>query len=535
MKSIYKIGLAVTFIAVLPLYLKAQAPRTVIIEPDTLAALNNTINGDTLENGERVDPNTVYILRRNSVYKTNAFILNPGFKLVVRAEEGPGSMPIIQPTPIRGGDAFRAFTLSSDFELDGVYVTNIDDTGGSLNRIFRVNTAATIRLKNCWLDGTSQSVVRFDSPGSSVFIENSIISHVGETFDTGNGRVIDVRGGGAIAADSIVFRNNTIFNIARRLVRHNNNLSSNYIEISNNTLVNSISAIGSFEQTREIKVVNNLFVNPNMEGDTRSANLFSIDAFDSENLYTEAGIDPTRRLEIHHNWFYFDPVITDVWADTVDMPDFYDGDIFEDLVDLNGDLFNDTTAAENALMSEPYTFTGPIKFRNAPRPSEAIVIGVVNDGLTAPSRDDGVSPNWNYATSPFFQVIQGTLSLPWEFPYDFTYDASSLAASSALNGGPVGDPRWVPQVLNDVIVSLDDLMAKTSLFYPNPVTHNYIAFKNASDIKSLQIYALNGLEVKNKEDMISGRIDLSGLPDGMFILKVTNSRNQILNQKIIKK
>ena len=467
MKVYYKVCL---FSILYLVSLSVFSQREVIVEPTRLGILNDVISGDTLENGDRVDPNTVYILRRNGVYKTPTSIFNGGFKLTIRAEDGPGAMPIIQPTPLDGGDVSRPFNVSDEFELDGIYVTNISDIGTPDTRIIRMNAATTARLKNCWFDGTSQSVIRFDAPGSSVFMENCIISHVGETFDTGNGRIIDVRGTGDIpAADSIVFRNNTVFNISRRIVRHSNDLSTKYLEISNNTFVNSVTQIASIENSLMVKIVDNLFVNPSLAGDN---NLFSIDPFTAQNIYIPLGIDPTRRVEVHNNWFYTQPEVLEVWADSVEYGDFFDSDFRFDLVDINGQFFNDTIAAENALLSEPYTFEGPVTFQNAPRPAESIIIGVINDRLFAPSRDDGTAPNWNYATSPFFRIIQGTLTFPWEFPYDFTYDISSAAATSASDGGPVGSMRWTPSVLQDVVVGQEELVANArNSFYPNTYDH----------------------------------------------------------------
>ena len=505
----------------------AQETRTITIEPDSVGILNSVINGDTTD-GERMGSNTVYILKRNAVYKTTATILNPGFHLRIRAEEGPGSMPIIQPTPARGGEAERPFTIQGDFSLDGVYVTNVNDIGGFLRRTFRVNVGdVTLRLTNCWIDGAGQAAVRFDAPGVRIYMENCIVSHIGQPFNTGNGRVIDVRGGGAeIAADSIVMRNNTFYNIARRLIRFSGNLSARYVEISNNTLVNSAVQVVSLEQSLKARIVDNLFVNPNFEGDTRGAELIGIDEFNQEQLYIDNGIDPVRSLEIYNNWFYYQDHILNIWADSVTAPDIYQDDIYNTTVDPAGDPLDSA-----GLNSAQFTLTGPVTFKNAPGPSQATVVGVIRDALFVDNRDNGVSPNWNFTESPFFQLVNDELEIPWEFPFDFSLDISSAAAVAATDGGPIGDRNWQPQAI-DIVVGFDDLKPLQTIFYPNPVTDK-ITLVNGLKAEELRIIGLDGksyMVVSNPE----GKLDVSSLAAGMYIMQLVDNDRKIVTRKIIK-
>ena len=67
------------------------AQRTVVIEPTAFGILNDTIDGDTTGTGERVDVNTVYVLKRgqDSYYVLSRSIENR-FPLTIIAEEGTG-------------------------------------------------------------------------------------------------------------------------------------------------------------------------------------------------------------------------------------------------------------------------------------------------------------------------------------------------------------------------------------------------------------------------------------------------------------
>ena len=505
----------------------AQELRTVTIPPDSVGILNAVINGDTIGSNRR-DSNTVYILKRNAVYKTTGTILNSGYHLRIRVEDGPGSMPIIQPTPARGGEAERPFTIQGDFSLDGAYVTNVNDIGGFLLRTFRVNVGdVTVRLTNCWIDGAGQAMVRLDAPGARVYIENCVVSHIGQPFNTGNGRVVDVRGGGDVpAADSIVMRNNTFYNIARRLIRFGGNLGARYVEVSNNTIVNSAVQVISLEQSLQARIVDNLFVNPNFEGSLRGAELINIDAFNQEQLYIENNIDPVRTLEIYNNWFHYQDDIINIWADSVTAPDIYQDDIYDTTIDPSGNPVDSV-----GLNSPPFTFTGPVTFSNAPGPSTAVVVGVIRDALFVDNRDNGVSPNWNFTESLFFQLVNGELEIPWEFPYDFSLDISSPAASAATDGGPLGDRNWQPKQI-DVVVGLDEPESLKTVFYPNPAVDQITL---ASGLKA-EVLRITGFDGKSYIVIDNpGRVlDVSTLAAGMYILQLIDKDNKIVTRKIIK-
>ena len=100
--------------------LYAQERRVVVVPPDSVGVLNNVIAGDTLDNGQRVDPRTIYLLKRNGVYKLVGEIQNQGYPLTIRAEEGEGAMPVLQPTPPSGGGTFSHFTALGDLNQEGL-------------------------------------------------------------------------------------------------------------------------------------------------------------------------------------------------------------------------------------------------------------------------------------------------------------------------------------------------------------------------------------------------------------------------------
>ena len=69
----------------IPFFLYAQAADTVYVPNDNNAGtINNVIQGDTLANGARTNPNRVYMLYRGGYYQLNATLTtNPGTHITI--------------------------------------------------------------------------------------------------------------------------------------------------------------------------------------------------------------------------------------------------------------------------------------------------------------------------------------------------------------------------------------------------------------------------------------------------------------------
>lgn len=511
--------------------------RIVPIEPG-VNTIGNTISADTTETGDRVDQNTIYELRRNGVYKTQFEITNIGFPLHIRAEAGEGSMPILQTTPFEGGEIPRPFTIQNDLTIEGIYITSYSDNINFNTRIIRAtNRGARVILRDCWIDGSGQSAVRFDSPGAFLIMENCVVSHIGRPDNTGNGRVIDVRGDGGVGADTLIIRNNTFYNITRRLVRFNGGLGSYYMEVDHNTFVNSIVQFTYFDQSVKVRITNNLLVNPSVEGLARqsSIDLIKADELNTQSIYDSAGFtDLDREVFISNNWLHYQPNLEQQWADSlVSPPDVYDEDIYLDITQQNGEqLEGNAELAEELLNAEPYLFEGPVQFVNAPTVGAALIAGVIQDSRTQTDRV-GTAPIWNYTLSPFYRVFDGDLEFPWDFPYDFSYDISSGAATAATDGGPVGDPRWTPRNI-EIIVGIDPDIEDfdDGSVYPNPV-RDVLFLNTRSNYQEAQIYSISGKMIY-RETKPKTPIDMSTIPSGVYLLILRDSDDRIEQFKIIK-
>lgn len=81
-------------------------------------------------------------------------------------------------------------------------------------------------------------------------------------------------------------------------------------------------------------------------------------------------------------------------------------------------------------------------------------------------------------------------------------------------------------------LSTDDSRSnlKTTL-YPNP-TNGIVNIKASSEIKSIEIYSILGNLIRKYPD--ANQIDISNLPSGTYIMKLTSTEGDISRQKLIK-
>ena len=498
--------------------IKAQETREVIINPDSVGIINNAINGDTTDGGGRI-PNTVYILKRNGIYKTTGEIQNPGFHLRIRAEEGSGSMPIIQPTAPSGGESQEPFSILGDFTLEGVYVTTVDDFGRYLQRMIRVREdSVSIRLNNCWFDGTGQSIVRLDNIGSKVYMTNCIVSNVGRTNIPNNGRVIDSR----VSTDSVLLVDNTFYNVTSRIYRLSDGRYTRYTLFDHNTIVNTAQRSIGVDNSIEVQITNNIFYNNGFLGTTRVSEIIELEDMSEsfEDLLLSLGVE--QSATISHNMFYTSPDIIEVWADSIHAMPEYTEEVFQ-VVDQ-----------DSVELVENLTFNFPVKFRNAPVVPRSVLTGMIFDQLFAENIDNGQAPAWNLTLSPFLQIVDSSLPLPWSFPYDFSYAPDEPAATAATDGGQLGDRNWPLRDIDKVVSTKFQDTEKIRAF-PNPAQNTMtLEIPEGISVKELFMMDMNGK--KYPVSLIDkNRIDLSTLSPGMYLLMVKDKTRRLFKLKIMKR
>lgn len=79
------------------------------------------------------------------------------------------------------------------------------------------------------------------------------------------------------------------------------------------------------------------------------------------------------------------------------------------------------------------------------------------------------------------------------------------------------------------------LQQPTISIFPNPAT-NYISINKDDNVKSIAVYNLVGRKLKSFQDIQKDEhYDVSNLPNGMYLIRVTNTSNKVITTQRISK
>ena len=426
MKNNYLLDLRPTLLLLLMGLLSTHivwGQREVPVDPG-FGTLNMAIFGDTLPDGTRTDTNTVYVLQRDGLYLLDGTIENR-FPLSIKAAEGEGARPILQPGVATGGGSSRALTPRADIHLQGLYITNLDELGGLNTRIIRARgDDMRIVIDDCHLDKDGQSAIRIDNPGMKIYITNSIISNIGLMSSPNNGRGIDDRGN---PIDSLVLENSSIYNLTSRFLRDDGGLL-NYAKVTNNTFYNLGQGSIHFGETVWALCQDNLFMNTSFLGNATedSPGGMRLDSL------TQANIDSgfVQCVVISHNNFYNDPAIATAYPDTVRSFRLFNGP---------AQTWMETTGYGNTNTFQPLSF-----FEAPASPVNVVTsyYATLTDATPNPDNmDDGNG-------GPGVDQVQ--------LPFTFDYLGTSKVVEGGMTGGPMGDgnfnaaidPSRTPRIVN---------------------------------------------------------------------------------------
>ncbi len=468
-----------------------MAQRVVFIPSSgaTVGVLNDVISGDTLASGERTDSATVYKLERGGYYLLNGSIENR-FPLTIMAADSTGDRPVLQPAVPSGGSASRAFRVRDDLTVKGLYITNLDNGGGTGGQILRCS-ADSIRLiiEDCHIDRASQAGIRCDNPGMTIKITNSAFSNIGITSDPNNGRGIDDRGNDI---DSLIVENSTFFNLTSTILRDGGGLI-NYLWFNHNTVVNIGQRGMDAGEVTWFRLTNNLFSNAGFLGSIPSASAdFSNVVIIADSI---APGGPTQVIDVRNNNFWLDTTgIADLYPDTVSVQPLYSPTV-QAFVDEAG------TGASN-IAENPMFTTGPGS------PATVMTTWYTDPGNTPPM-DDGGATTVN------------------QLPFDMAYAMTSASHAGSLAGQPLGDLNWWGLEITSIE---DDLLAESAglVNYPNPFgQETTISYQlERSGKVQVKVYNMTGqqIAVVVDEQQSSGTHEVtwngSAYPGGLYFYQL---------------
>lgn len=417
-------GLLIGAAIVIPTKVKAQDTLTVDSNGGELGLLNGVIDGDTTETGERV--HAVYRLLRGQTYVLDAAIEHDGYHLNIVAEDGDGARPRIVPGVLDGPISSRPFRPRSDLTLKGLYVTG-ENTLGSLNPDLRIIRVASenvrLVLDDCFLEKDGQSAIRLDNEGARVHIINSIVANIGTPNNIDNGRVVDDRGNDV---DTLVFDNNTFYNISSRVLRDGGGIIK-YAKVVNNTTFNTGQRSFAFGEVVKLEFRDNIIVNPAFLGseqdeDPNNAGSpdpldipeahFVVDSVDADVL---AELGTTQNVTISNLNIYVEQAVLDARPERNPDPEDSDFVVSRPTFSNAAQTFIDDAGTGETIFEEVLVFSNP-----AVTPAQ-----LIEEWWADFDGNDDVS-DWDLSGQPF------------EFNYQDTY----LSATASTTGGQIGSLQW---------------------------------------------------------------------------------------------
>lgn len=524
----------------------------IVVEPDAgleIGALNNAVDA--------LDPatfdNTIFELRRGGWYYLNGSVSHTGGTLHIRAEEGDGARPILQPAIDETGDSDVLFRPGAGLKLENLYIYGIDELGDHMSQLIRPNgNDASFIFESCYFDYTRQSVIRVDAENSTISFNNCIIRNSLRPENPANGRHIDIRGN---PTESITVTNSTLYNNGRDFIRMDMGFVK-YLNWDHNTVYAMNFRGFEAEQipvayynfrldlTYEANVTNNIFYNVGyMQATHTHAALFFMDSIYTIGEYTDAG----RTINLSNNNWWTDPSIGVVLTETEDAiiasgdySRWYNPGDGNDSIQWRYEGPKDRLFWNQDLLDNPPDYRVDIPpIKHFIDNGQVDTSNIFREELTFENPPPILLEYWRfYAEHNFDRYVMANLEAPNahvdEDPlvagevttgaFNFNYNGNSRSATAAAGGGRLGDPRW-GNLTSAGNISAPDASIRA---FPNPFTDNVTFEFESSENSSVRIsvYDLLGKEVYSVKTPVtqgnnSVSVDLgSKLNSGVYLYQI---------------
>ena len=488
--------------------------------------LNNAILGDTLSNGQPVNPNRVYRLARGLVYYHNASIpLRRNVVILANATPAATKPPVIAPAILQNGQTAPAplFQFFKNATLKNLYITRIrPDTVGSFLDYSQaiVLSADSTRLivQGCVFDGWGGGMLEKDGVFNKIYISDCVIRNGfngGGSWFGGN-VFLSV----ASPGDTVVMVNNTEFNCGSYLFVPNRHITT-YERVEHNTVftthVNPLYA----PYLTNCVIRDNIFWGTLAMGQSQAeitggwfdwsgapSSTVSIDTLPTT-MKTQYGItEASRGVVVTNNVYFWPQAFYDAWHN-----------VYKDT--LTPPVWMNTRTAGMFADAVNYPNLWDASNQNVDPGFNATMVNTLVPALLEYCRT-----NRGNTTGPrqhFYNPGGGSLfNVAWPLPENLAY--SNVALQTAGHDGfPVGDLNWFPAakaawLLTDVNSNGNGALPEKfglSQNYPNPFNPSTnIEFSLPRSAKvSLVVYDLLGRQVAT---LINGEIRGAGKHEVTF-------------------
>jgi len=460
---------------------------------------------------------TVYVLKRNNVYVCGSMIDQQFLDIYIKGEDGPGRMPLIlHNNPPGTGAQGVPFIRSQqncyfeNFEFDA---KNPDNSFGNRALDFRGPDKRVI-IKGCRLVSDRGGGITIEATGlnSRLYVYDCLIGNSGHYRSSGgNGRALDIRLPAGGIMDSVVFKNNTMYNLTDRVIRSMGDIT-NYMEFDHNTIINNQGVHGSIQlgNAKEAVITNNIFANPITLGN-RKATLYSpsgqaLAQRGEQTQQPNDKNDPDASFAIVAYNGVLGGRITqaDIVGITMRNNNIFFKKEFLDLFAAHPEIFDSPTVrvSSNAVDANlkgdksKMSFTEELPFDY--NDLEAGNLGTVS------SYKDLVKVTEAFVEDPSAVIYPENWSLIFPQEWNASYPTTSISYTAADGGFPLGDLNWFPAdkdkwlagaLKSSASPNKSVAITQTS---PNPFAfETNINYSLSTDQNvNIEIYNLNGTKVK---------------------------------------
>jgi hypothetical protein len=509
--------------------------------------LNEIIKGDTLTGAIR--KHTTYILQRGQTYFINGSIANVGYALTIKAENGSGTLPIIQNFNDASGSYNTLVTAKADINLINIYFAGMginsetglpDPTIPQSSQMVNCDVAGiVVNIDGCIFTNCGTVFIRTAGGARKVQVLNSTFANSCQisTTDPGNGRLFEFRDK---TTDSVIVKNCTVVNLTDRIVRHLDGSKKNtgwiqYIEFDHNTFINQMGVYGCFmfgDLKVGAKVTNNLFVNCQAMGFDSTSTVFNGEAAVHGEFITSMlpslygyrylfcdepndGISP--QFQFNNNIIMLNPEIKTLWAQyapmTVEAPA------------LSKHITSLLTAGSTVPVTVSFT-----ALQNIPMWPKDLMTFLYTNSATGVTTTNTV--DFDRHTNAY-----------WSDSLDCSYTTNN-SNFVGTDGLPVGSTKW-----NSKITGVEEEASLPANFalsnnYPNPfnpsTTISFTVPEKAS--VTMKVYNMIGQEVVNltNQEYAAGthtiNFNAAGLSSGVYICTMkavgASGKNFMASQKM---
>jgi hypothetical protein len=226
--------------------------------------LESTINGDTTETGERVDPLRIYELKADEVYYQHGpiHVINPDGVLTIRGQEG-GAKPVIIKQPLNEVPVGENIINSSLTFLNIQYENMQTDSVVPLVAFVINGDNHRLDVEDCLIENCRMILFNAEgvTKGARIILRGNYFRDLNDFSQWWGGRAVECKN----AIDSLVIDNNTFTGAGLLFLSQESVID--VAVINHNTIINNHKYPFLNQYWRECYFTNNLFVNANMVGE----------------------------------------------------------------------------------------------------------------------------------------------------------------------------------------------------------------------------------------------------------------------------